>query len=119
MMQISRGLVPLLALLATVPALAQETGWVVLPVSEYASLRTRATPQPPDPAKPPAEAVVTRIDYNLRIQDQSASGQAALSVDVFKAGWVRVAIPSGVYVSQVSLGRLGVILVRLLCRCAV
>ena len=104
MMQVKlRGLIPLLALYATVPALAQEAGWVVLPVNEYVALKIKATPQPPDPAKPPADAVITRIDYTLRVQDQSASGKATLNVDVFKTGWVKVAIPAGIYVRQASL----------------
>ena len=98
-----RGLIPLLALYTNVPALAQEAGWVVLPVNEYTALKNKATPQLPDPAKPPADAVITRIDYTLRIQDQSASGQATLNVDVFKTGWVKVAIPTGIYVRQASL----------------
>ena len=98
-----RKLVPLLALSATVPALAQEVGWVVLPVNEYASLKSRASAKPLDSAKPPVDAVVTRIDYNLRIQDQSATGQATLNIDVFKTGWVKVAIPTGNYVRRASL----------------
>ena len=79
-----------LALSVTLPLFAQESGWVVLPVGEYATLKARANPPQPDPAKPPAEAVVTRIDYDLRIQNQSAAGRAVLTIDVFKTGWVKV-----------------------------
>ena len=92
-----------LALSVTLPLFAQESGWVVLPVGEYATLKARANPPQPDPAKPPAEAVVTRIDYDLRIQNQSAAGRAVLTIDVFKTGWVKVAIPAGIYVHQATI----------------
>jgi len=88
-------------------ALAQDSthssGWVVIPVGEYGSLRAKAFPADGEPAPPPVEATLTRIDYDLRIDGEVASGRASLAVDVLKDGWVRVPIPSGLLVREARL----------------
>ena len=73
-------------------------GWVVIPVEDYRALRLRAFPpdRPPDP--PPVDATVTRVDYELRVNGDSATGEARLTVDVLKAGWVAIEIPQGLLV---------------------
>jgi hypothetical protein len=78
-------------------------GWVVIPVDEYRSLRLKAYPpeRPPDP--PPLDAALTRVEYDLRANGDSASGEARLTVDVMKEGWVRVDIPPGLLVRAARL----------------
>ncbi len=99
----------LLALLFTSAAssLGQTTshspGWVVLPVDEYRNLHARAYPIERDPEPPPVEATLTRVDYDLRIDGELASGRASLTVDVLKDGWVRVPIPAGLLVREARL----------------
>ena len=99
----------LLALLFISPAgsLGQTTshspGWVVLPVDEYRTLHARAYPIERDPEPPPVEATLTRVDYDLRIDGELASGRASLTVDVLKDGWVRVPIPAGLLVREARL----------------
>ncbi len=78
-------------------------GWVVLPVSEYTSLRRAAFPLDAEPAPPPIEATLSRIDYDLKIDGDIASGDARLTVDVVKNGWVRVAIPDGLMVRDARI----------------
>ena len=91
-----------LALSALAGVRAQEVpradGWVVIPVDEYRALRLKAYPpdRPPDP--PPVEATITRIEYELRADGESAAGEARLTVDVLKQGWVRVEVPEGLLV---------------------
>jgi hypothetical protein len=77
---------------------AEPDGWVVIPVDDYRALRLKAFPpdRPPDP--PPVDATITRVDYELRADSESVSGEASLIVDVFKEGWVRVDVPSGLLV---------------------
>jgi hypothetical protein len=79
-------------------------GWVVLPVDEYRALRDRANAQPPPPPGPAIDATLTRIDYELRIENESVTGRALLTIDVLRDGWTRVQIPSGLMVRQASLG---------------
>src|SRR5258708_1573284 len=99
----------MLALLFISPAssLGQTTshspGWVVLPVDEYRTLHARAYPIERDPAPPPVEATLTRVDYDLRIDGELASGRATLTVDVLKDGWVRVPVPAGLLVREARL----------------
>src|SRR5437899_785967 len=82
---------------------AHSPGWVVLPVEEYRTLRIRAFPLERDPEPPPVEATLTRVDYELRIDGELASGGASLSVDVLKDGWVRVPVPAGLLVREARL----------------
>ena len=78
-------------------------GWVVLPVSEYMSLKRSASPAEPEPEAPPVEATLSRIDYNLRVEGDLATGEARLTVDVIKNGWVRIAMPDGLMVRDAKL----------------
>lgn len=84
-------------------------GWVVLPVEEYRALHEKAYPIEREPEPPPVEATLTRVDYDLRINGESAgsgglaSGRATLTIDVLKDGWVRVPIPAGLLVRDARL----------------
>ena len=82
---------------------AHSPGWVVLSVDEYRSLRARAFPAERDPDPPPVEATLTRVDYDLRIDGDLASGRASLTVAVLKDGWVRVPVPAGLLVREARL----------------
>jgi len=93
---------------AAIAAPAQSTGsgadgWVVLPVNEYRALRRAAFPAAAEPVPPPVEATLTRIDYDLKVEGDLASGEARLTVDVIKDGWVRLAIPDGLMVREAQL----------------
>src|ERR1700730_12998131 len=97
-----------LIVFATTAGLAQTTGsstdgWVVLPVNEYRALRRAAFPADAEPVPPPVEATLTRIDYDLKVEGDLASGEARLTVDVIKDGWVRLAIPDGLMVREAQL----------------
>ena len=85
------------------PVPVSPDGWVVLPVDEYRALRERANPQPPQPAAPPVDATLTRIDYDLRIENDTVSGRALLTIDVLRDGWTRVQIPAGLMVRDAQL----------------
>src|SRR6266481_702857 len=78
-------------------------GWVVIPVDEYQKLRTRAFPAEHVPDPPPVDATLSRVDYDLRISGELATGRASLTVDVLKDGWVRVPVPSGLLVREARL----------------
>lgn len=78
-------------------------GWVVLPVEEYRTLHARAFPVEREPEPSPVEATLTRVDYDLRINGELASGRATLTIDVLKDGWVRVPIPAGLLVREARL----------------
>src|SRR5215469_11416241 len=87
-------------------AIAQDsrtTGWIVIPASEYSTLRSRALPPARDPEGPPVDATLTRVDYDLRTDGDIASGSATLTIDVLKDGWVRVAVPSGLSVREAQI----------------
>src|SRR5262245_66537627 len=75
--------------------IAPGDGWVVLPVDEYRALRDRANPPAPPPVAPPVDATVTRIDYDLRVDTDSVTGRALVTIDVLREGWTRVQIPPG------------------------
>jgi hypothetical protein len=72
-------------------------------VDEYRTLHARAYPADRDPEPPPVEATLTRVDYDIRINGDLASGRATLTVDVLKDGWVRVPIPVGLLVREARL----------------
>jgi hypothetical protein len=78
-------------------------GWVVLPVSEYTALKRAASPVEPEPVAPPVEATLSRIDYDLKVDGDLATGEARLTVDVIKNGWVRIAMPDGLMVRDAKL----------------
>lgn len=82
---------------------AAADGWVVLPVSEYMTLKRAASPNEPEPAAPPVEATLSRIDYDLKVDGDLAIGEARLTVDVIKDGWVRIAMPDGLMVRDAKL----------------
>lgn len=97
-----------IAIAGGVSASAQSTaptpdGWVVLPVGEYAALKHAASPTEPEPEPPPVAATLSRIDYNLKIDGDLATGEARLTVDVIKNGWVRVPLPEGLMVREAQL----------------
>jgi hypothetical protein len=66
-------------------------------------LRERANPQPPQPANPPIDATLTRVDYDLRVENEAVAGRAMLTVDVLRDGWTRVQIPAGLMVRDARL----------------
>jgi hypothetical protein len=82
---------------------AHSPGWVVISVPDYHALRVRAFPAEREPEPPPVDATLTRLDYDLRADSDFASGSATLTVDVLKNGWVRVPIPSGLFVREARL----------------
>ncbi len=78
-------------------------GWVVISVPDYRALRVKAYPTERAPEPPPVDATLTRVEYDLRVDSDLASGRATLTVDVLKNGWVRVPIPSGLFVREAKL----------------
>lgn len=87
-------------------------GWVVLPVSEYAALRHAAFPADVVAAPPAVEATLSRLDYDLKVDGDLASGEARLTVDVIREGWVRVPLPDGLMVREAKLDGREVSLVK-------
>ena len=63
----------------------------------------RAFPAEREPEPPPVDTTLSRVDYDLRVDSDVASGHATLTVDVLKNGWVRVPIPSGLFVREAKL----------------
>jgi hypothetical protein len=100
----------------TLPCLAQNSvaadGWVVLPVEEYRALRRAAFPAEEEALPPPVEATLSRIDYDLKVDGDLASGEARLTVDVIKDGWVRLGLPEGLMVREAQVDGRQVTLVR-------
>lgn len=84
-------------------ASSSSPGWVVLPVNDYAALKQAASSVDPEPPPPPVEATLSRIDYDLKIDGDLASGEARLTVDVIKNGWVRLPLPDGLMVRDAQL----------------
>src|SRR5215472_18347678 len=78
-------------------------GWVVISVDEYKVLRAKAYPVEHDPEPPPLDATLTRVDYDLHVSGELATGRADLTVDVLKDGWVRVPVPTGLLVREARL----------------
>jgi hypothetical protein len=77
---------------------ARSDGWVVLALDDYRALRARAFPSMPDPLPPPVDATLTRVDYDLRVTGDTVTGDARLTVDVLKDGWVSIQMPAGMLV---------------------
>ena len=97
-------LLPLGARAQDKPAdISHAPGWVVIPVDEYRVLRAKAYPVEHDPEPPPLDATLTRVDYDLHVSGELAQGQAHLTVDVLKDGWVRVPVPAGLLVREARL----------------
>jgi hypothetical protein len=82
---------------------ARGDGWVVMGIDEYRALRARAFPSTPDPAPPPLDATLTRVDYDLRVIGETVSGQARLAIDVLKQGWASIQVPSGLLVRDARI----------------
>lgn len=82
---------------------ARADGWVVMGIDEYRALRARAFPSAPDPAPPPLDATLTRVDYDLRVSGETVTGQARLAIDVLKQGWASVQVPSGMLVRDAGI----------------
>lgn len=78
-------------------------GWVVIGLDEYKTLRAKAYPPEREPEPPPVEATLSRVDYDLHVNGEFASGRANLTIDVLKDGWVRVPIPAGLLVREAKL----------------
>ena len=82
---------------------ARPDGWVVLALDDYRALRARAFPSTPDPLPPPVDATLTRVDYDLRVNGETVTGEARLTVDVLKQGWVSIQMPAGMLVRGARL----------------
>lgn len=82
---------------------ARTEGWVVLALDDYRALRARAFPSKPDPLPPPVDATLTRLDYHLRVDGDTVTGEARLTVDVLKQGWVSIQMPAGMLVRGARL----------------
>ncbi len=81
----------------------RSSGWIAIPATEYQLLRARAYPAEPVPEVPPVQATLTRISYDLKINGELAVGQANLTIDVIKDGWVSVPIPSALLIREARL----------------
>ena len=103
--RLSHAVVVLLHLMLPALTLAQASppeGWVVLPVDEYRTLRDRSIPAPPSPSST-VDATLTRVDYDLRVDAESVTGRASLTIDVLLDGWVKVPIPAGLMARDARL----------------
>jgi hypothetical protein len=81
----------------------RSSGWIAIPETEYRALRNKAFPAERAAELPPVLSTLTRIDYDLKINGDFASGQASLTIDVMKNGWVCVPIPSNLLVREAKL----------------
>jgi hypothetical protein len=93
----------IIAASATAQDSSRFSGWIAIPAADYQALRAKAYPVEPGPEPPPVKATLTRISYDLRIEGELAVGQASLTIDVIKDGWVRVPIPSNLLVREAKL----------------
>lgn len=107
LLRLSCCILPLLVLTFIAPGIAQDAlhsaGWVVISVDDYRDLRAKAYPSAARPEPVSVDATLTRVDYDLKINGDAATGQANLTVDVMKDGWVRVPIPDGLLVRSAQL----------------
>jgi hypothetical protein len=92
-----------LTAVAAEPDAPRSSGWIALPENEYRMMHARAFPVEPVPEEPLVQATLTRINYDLRIDGDFAAGQASLTIDVMKDGWVRIPIPSALLVREARL----------------
>jgi hypothetical protein len=51
-------------------------GWVVIGLDEYKTLRAKAYPPEREPEPPPVEATLSRVEYDLHVNGEVASGRA-------------------------------------------
>jgi hypothetical protein len=72
-------------------------------VDQYRELRAKAFPRIAEPEPLPVDAPLTRVDYDLLISGDLATGNANLTIDVLKDAWVRVPIPGGPRLRQPSM----------------
>ena len=77
---------------------ARTDGWVVISVDEYRALRLKAYPPDRRPEPPPVDATITRVEYELRANADAIAGEARLTIDVLKEGWVGIEVPGGLLV---------------------
>jgi len=82
---------------------SRSSGWIAISENEYQALRAKTLPVESVPDEPPVEATLTRINYDLRISGDFAAGQATLTIDSMKDGWVRIPIPSSLLVREARL----------------
>jgi hypothetical protein len=73
---------------------------VVLSIDEYQALRDRSLGVGPPPPAAPVDGTLSRVEYDLRIEGDTAAGRALLTVDVLRDGWARIPIPPGLIVSD-------------------
>jgi hypothetical protein len=92
-----------LLLLPGAPDRERADGWVVLPVAEYRDLRSKAYPPSPPPEPLAIAALLTRVEYDLRVDGDAAKGRARLFVDVLREGYVSVPAPAGLLVREARL----------------
>jgi len=78
-------------------------GWVVIGVEEYRMLRAKAYPEQGEAEPPPIDATLSRVEYDLHANGDLATGDATLTIDVLREGWVRVGVPSGLFVREARL----------------
>jgi hypothetical protein len=97
--------VTVLVTLAGGGALAQEgkEGSVVLSVEDYRALRDKAYPPDPEPPQPPVEAALSRLDYELKVEGDTASGLAHASIEVYREGHVAIPLPDGLLLGAARL----------------
>lgn len=84
-------------------AQTEPSGWAVIPVKDYEALRSKASPPPERAPAAVTEATLTRIDYDLNVEGAVASGQATLTVDVLKQGWVSLPLPQGLLIRDARM----------------
>jgi len=92
-----------ISILARAQDVSHSPGWVVISVDDYRDLRAKAYPSEARPEPLSVDATLTRVDYDLKINGDAATGQANVTVDVIKDGWVRVPIPDGLLVRNAHL----------------
>jgi hypothetical protein len=56
-------------------------GWVVISVPDYHTLRVKAFPAEREPEPPPVDATLSRVDYDLRVDNDFAAGLREAKLD--------------------------------------